>query len=194
MASNKVPPTYNTYSGVHFDLLNPAPDMIFIEDIAHALSLQCRWGGHASRFYSIAEHCLHVSNMVQEAAALHGLLHDAAEAYVGDCITPLKDQVPEYKKIEDRIQQMIFGTFGVGDFSWDRSCVSLADRKMIPTEAKVLLPGSERYEWLKNFPKPYESVEIQCYDPMIVEQLFLNRFHELIAKKPELKTNFKKAS
>lgn len=86
-------PTILTYTGRKFDLLNPDPSMICIEDIAHALSLKCRWGGHTSRFYSVAEHSLNVMSRVSEAAKFEALLHDAAEAYLGDIASPFKDSL-----------------------------------------------------------------------------------------------------
>lgn len=84
-------PTILTFTGRTFDLLNPDPTSICIEDIAHALSLKCRWGGHTSRFYSVAEHSLNVMSRVSDKAKFEALLHDAAEAYLGDIASPFKD-------------------------------------------------------------------------------------------------------
>jgi len=79
-----------TYTGKRFDTLNPKPEDICIEDIAHALSMICRFGGHCRQFYSVAQHCLLVSCNLPVEAELWGLMHDAAEAYVGDVVTPIK--------------------------------------------------------------------------------------------------------
>ena len=67
-----------TFSGLRFWPLDPNPEKILIDDIAHALAHQCRFGGHASRFYSVAEHSVHVSRLCLPEHALWGLLHDVA--------------------------------------------------------------------------------------------------------------------
>lgn len=88
-------------SGVMHDLLNPAangdPN---IEDIAHALANICRWTGHTSRFYSVAEHCIRAAAIAPSGCKLHVLMHDATEAYLGDVATPLKQLLPKYQEIE----------------------------------------------------------------------------------------------
>src|ERR1017187_10636100 len=73
-----------TFSGIHFWPLLPNPADIRIEDIAHALSNQCRFAGHAREFYSVAEHSVRVSQLCPPEDALWGLLHDASEAYLTD--------------------------------------------------------------------------------------------------------------
>jgi uncharacterized protein len=79
-----------TYTGKQFWPLSPLPEDIVIEDIAHALSMQCRFGGHVRTFYSVAQHSVHVSLLVEPQYALWGLLHDAAEAYLVDLPRPIK--------------------------------------------------------------------------------------------------------
>src|ERR1035441_7448066 len=79
-----------TFSGLRFWPLDPDPDKILIEDIAHALAHQCRFGGHASKFYSVAEHSVHVSKLCAPKDALWGLLHDASEAYCGAVWAPAR--------------------------------------------------------------------------------------------------------
>jgi len=84
-----------TFEGREFDLVNPGPDMVSAEDIAHALSQLCRYNGHTHRFYSVAEHSVLVSDWLasqghRPGIVLAGLLHDAHEAYVSDLPAPLK--------------------------------------------------------------------------------------------------------
>ena len=82
-----------TASGRRAFVEDPRACDLVIEDIAHALSNICRFGGHCSRFYSVAQHSVCVSALVERTRpdlALHALLHDAAEAYVGDVIRPIK--------------------------------------------------------------------------------------------------------
>jgi hypothetical protein len=84
-----------THSGKALDLRCPDPRDIDVADIAHALSMICRYNGHTNRHYSVAEHCCHVSDWVNlpgygRGGALAGLLHDASEAYVGDLTYPMQ--------------------------------------------------------------------------------------------------------
>lgn len=105
-------PWITTYSGKEFHILEPSYDEICIEDIAHALSLTCRFGGHAKRFYSVAEHSVYVSILCQDKNKMAGLLHDASEAYIGDVVSPLKSVLPQYKDIERDIMMFIADRFG----------------------------------------------------------------------------------
>ena len=105
----------NTFSGLRFWPLNPDPEKILIGDIVHALAHQCRFGGHASRVYSVAEHSVHISRLCPPEVALWGLLHDASQAYLVDLPRPLK-QLPEfaaYREAERRLQRMIAVRFGL---------------------------------------------------------------------------------
>lgn len=82
-------------SGVYVNLLDPDPALICPADIAHHLGMTCRYGGGVRRFYSVAEHSLLVVDLLRwlgqpAEIVVAGLLHDAAEAYVGDVIAPLK--------------------------------------------------------------------------------------------------------
>lgn len=112
---NKIypPSSIRTYTGIIFELLNPTEDMIAIEDIAHSLSLQCRFTGHTIRHVSIAEHCIWVSQHLPDELKLAGLLHDASEAYLIDVPTPLKKLLPRYKELEEKISDVIFRKFNV---------------------------------------------------------------------------------
>ena len=102
-----------TFSGNEIDPCDPKPDQIFIKDIAHALSLMCRAGGHFPQFYSVAQHCI---ACVKEARArelgkreqLSCLLHDASEAYIADITRPVKAQLPDYLVYENKLQNLIY--------------------------------------------------------------------------------------
>lgn len=103
-----------TISGVKVDLERPAWDSINIVDIAHALSMQCRYNGHVPTFYSVAEHSCRVVDVLlnkgHDQFALRGLLHDAAEAYLGDLVSPMKrisDIGALYKKYESKMDNAI---------------------------------------------------------------------------------------
>ncbi|MBR9652087.1 hypothetical protein [Thalassovita aquimarina] len=102
-----------TISGRKFPVGEPDPEQIDIEDIAHALSLLVRFNGHCTRFYSVAEHSVHVSHEVAPELALIGLLHDAAEAYLGDVPSPLKKQLSQFSEFEHKMELAIGECFGV---------------------------------------------------------------------------------
>ena len=88
--SERVGDWIQTMSGVIFYPLDPRPEEIRIEDIAHALSHQCRFAGHCREFYSVAEHSVRVSRELPQEFMLWGLLHDASEAYLVDLPRPIK--------------------------------------------------------------------------------------------------------
>jgi hypothetical protein len=79
-----------TYSGAEFSLIDPQPDQVRIGDIAHSLSQLCRFVGATRSFYSVAQHCVLVSDHCPPEYAFAGLMHDAAEAYCLDMPRPLK--------------------------------------------------------------------------------------------------------
>ena len=133
-----------TRSGIHFDLTSPTIDMISWYDIAASLSKICRFGGHCERFYSVAEHCLHVARLVPDDLAAYGLLHDAHEAYIGDMISPLKRLVSEspIKDLEILLDRLIYekaGLFFPNDAI--HTAVREADLRMLATERRDLFPG-----------------------------------------------------
>ena len=86
-------PAIRVVGGGVVDVLNPARDSIHLEDIAHALSMLCRYGGHLLEHYSVAQHSCLVAQLLEPRLRVYGLLHDAAEAYLGDVVTPLKGKL-----------------------------------------------------------------------------------------------------
>ena len=124
-----------TYTGRKLDLANPNPDDLDLDDIAHALSLICRFTGHVREFYSVAQHCVIVSSLVPPELALSALLHDATEAYIGDVSRPLKGLLPEYRAIEARLWAAIAERFGVTEAPE----IKLADNIALLWERRDLL-------------------------------------------------------
>ena len=102
-----------TYSGERVYLFRPTAAMIHLADIAQALSQICRYGGHTRSHYSVAEHSVLVSEKFKGEMAFAALLHDAAEAYLGDVISPLKALLLDYEKIYDKFDDAIAEKFGV---------------------------------------------------------------------------------
>ena len=87
-----------TYTGNHFKPTNPNPELIRIEDIAHALSMLCRGNGHVSSFWSVGEHCICCAKEaagrgLSKKVVLACLLHDASECYMSDVPRPLKQNM-----------------------------------------------------------------------------------------------------
>lgn len=106
-----------TYTGVPFKILDIDPRQINIVDIAQALSNQCRYNGHTREFFSVAEHCVHMTRYVRRMGGtpieqLTTLLHDASEPYMGDMIRPLKHQMPLYRELEEKIHAAVATVYG----------------------------------------------------------------------------------
>lgn len=130
-----------TASGLMVNPLNPDPDTLTLPDIAHALSHICRFTGHVSRFYSVAEHSVRVARLVPPEDRLAALLHDATEAYLCDIPSPIKPLLVGYAEAEDRLARVIADKWGV-TYPWPES-VKEADRIMLHSEARVLMGDPE---------------------------------------------------
>lgn len=96
-----------TFTGRRVDPYHLRAEDIAIEDIAHALSLLCRFGGHTREFYSVAQHSVRVARSLPKEMMLEGLLHDATEAYIQDLVRPVKHRCPQYKALEKHIWRSI---------------------------------------------------------------------------------------
>lgn len=111
-----VPKSIRTFTGKYLNVFDPNPDDIDIVDIAHALSMLPRFGGHAPIPYSVAEHSLWVSNELQKAGAsiseiYAGLMHDCSEAYLIDIPKPIKLELPDYNRLEDSLMLVLAQKF-----------------------------------------------------------------------------------
>lgn len=105
-----------TYTGKHFDPVNPDASLLYIEDIAHALSLLCRGNGHVQTFFSVGQHCIACAKEAQARGLsarliLACLIHDASECYMSDVPRPFKQTLPEYNRLEDQLLDMIYTHF-----------------------------------------------------------------------------------
>jgi len=180
-----------TFTGKVFDLLNPKPEMVCIEDIAHSLAYQCRYTGHTRQFYSIAQHCvLMAENPDLPGDPMAKLLHDADEAYIGDIAKPfkrllwVKDLNGFYQTVrgfERKIQAVIGLALGV-DLTHSAE-VKEADIRMMATEIRDLMPVMPLgFEWGVNVSKPVAE-KIIPWGPEASEELFLAVYKMLKLKR-----------
>ena len=164
-----------TFSGRQYWPLDPSAADVCIEDIAAALSKECRFGGHVSRFYSVAEHSLLVSQVVPTEYALAGLLHDATEAYVKDIPRPLKRGLGSaYADIEELNWLAICDWAGISPVLHES--VKQADDAVLMAEKEELL-SREGPQWSVNVEPA--NVQIVGHEPGTAAFLFLRRYYEL---------------
>lgn len=134
-----------TYTGGMFWPLDPRPEEVRLDDIVHALSHICRYGGHCRLFYSVAQHSVLVADIASQVSndplvMIYALLHDAAEAYVGDMVRPLKRFMPDYCAIENKVHSTILERFGLPlPVSRMIDIINDADRHALVTEKRDLM-------------------------------------------------------
>jgi 5'-deoxynucleotidase YfbR-like HD superfamily hydrolase len=174
--------TIKTFTGQYFDLARPNPDDIDIESIAHALSNICRFGGHCPQFYSVAEHCLHCAKLAYRdkqpiRTVMAILLHDAAEAYLGDIVKPLKVMLPKYQELESQVELAIERRFGV-DFDINAEAIKNYDRALLKAEKVYMWPDdAEKWAGFETIPKV--SVRFNFFSPREAEITFKESWSQL---------------
>lgn len=176
-----------TYSGEKFFPARPEAGGIHVEDIAHALSMQCRFAGHTSCFYSVAQHSIHVSDYCPRFP-LHALLHDAAEAYILDFPRPIKhllrrEKCETYDRLEEGLMAAIWERFGLQAPGEEGLAeIKKADLLLLATEARDFMSPlhpdwvhCERNGW------PVIPDRLPAMSPGAACWLFLKKFRELTA-------------
>jgi hypothetical protein len=174
-----------TASGRQFWPLDPRPEDIFMVDVAHALAMKCRYTGHCLEFYSVAQHSVLASLLMEQWARLEnecqktwglwGLLHDATEAYLPDVARPVKRELIGFKEIEDRLAECVAMRFGLPWPMPDR--IAEADLVLLATEYRDLM-ASSAVPWgcIENV-RPMAEV-IEPLPPNRARAQFLGRWRE----------------
>lgn len=156
--------TIRLYSGGYLNLEDPKPEQFTLIDIAKGLSNICRFGGQIGQFYSVAQHCLTCYDVAKadgcsfdECVAV--LMHDAAEAFVGDMVKPLKELITGFVRVEDRVAECIEAKFGI-DFAMHKDLIReidhailIAERRSLFSADKVIWTGEDSVRNLSKFVK-----------------------------------------
>jgi hypothetical protein len=176
-----------TFTGLRFWPLDPRPEDICIEDIAHALACENRYGGHLPEPYSVAHHCLLAAWIARDilggdrADVRDTLMHDAAEAYLKDIPRPLKRSLPGYKEIEHGVEAAIAAKFGLR-FPMP-PIVKRADEMALAIERRDLFPASHQQLWVTDRTHDQRMVSdrgrVAFKDWRVVERRFLEVFQAL---------------
>lgn len=176
--------TIKLFTGGYYDVANPRACDVHIKDIAHALAHICRFGGHIPRWYSVAEHsveCWRKSEreILPRMTQLACLLHDAAEAYLGDVVKPLKVLLdPIYGPLEKKNEQAIAERFGI-DFGATKIVWKRIDREMLIAERDAIF-GKDGAIWSGEDSVAKYVFKPQFNDPIAAEQRFLSAFYEIM--------------
>ena len=169
-----------TYTGKQFWPLDPLAREVDLKDIAHSLGYQCRFNGHCLQFYSVAQHSVLVSRLVSREQSLAALFHDAAEAYTGDLIRPLKKFLPkEFKQMESQIELAIYEAFEIKNVNEEE--IKLADNIALMTEMRDVM-AKPPVKWNEDGLYKPHSERIIPLGPDEAEQLFIKRYNELRKK------------
>jgi uncharacterized protein len=174
-----------TASGKQFFLLEPRLEDVDIVDIAHALSMQCRWTGHCKFHYSVAQHSYYCSFLGPDNEAFDRLMHDAPEAYIGDLNRPLKHYTEAgvaYRRQEETIQKVIAERFGYSVI--EPPSVKTADNLMLYTEKKQIMgytfdEAKDADEVVRTAKEETAPILIEQWSPSHAKTMFLKRFEEL---------------
>ena len=159
-----------TYTGKQFWPLDPRPEDVCIEDIAHALANINRFGGHCRISYSVGQHSLVVHRV---CSTFQALMHDSAEAYIGDMVRPLKMHMPDFQACEWLVWYAICDRFDIDPVM--RPEVKNADNIALVTERRDLMKGGPRWE-IEDHYKPRRQVIVPLV-PDFIERQFLKEFN-----------------
>jgi hypothetical protein len=177
-----------TYTGGVFLLDDPQPEQVRLADVAHSLALTCRFGGHCREFYSVAQHSVLMAraSVGTPELALAVLLHDAAEAYTGDLVAPVKRrfETEAWRSFEDRIDWAVGSALGGPPYDWVSTVrsnhVKDLDRRMLAAEARLLMVWPPPWKWGIEGVESLVS-EIAPWGPELAEREFVGEYARLTA-------------
>jgi len=185
MGKIDTPEWIRTYSGKKFYVFNPKQKDIVIEDIAHSLSLICRFTGHTEDLYSVGQHSLLVMELCPEEFKLEGLTHDFPEAYITDLATPVKRKMPNYKEFENTLHTAIAKKFHL-QFPMPK-IIKEIDQEVFRMEWAYLMERNKKTKFGKF---RMEKEEFRILPPKEVEKRIIEVFHKLHSKRiNEIKMN-----
>lgn len=173
------------YSGKPFYPEDPRAEDIDIIDIAHALSLTNRFGGHTLEPYPVSQHSVLLSELVEEKNAFAALMHDAPEYIVGDLVRPVKYRCPNFETIENKIHNCIFDKYGIDRKIPDQ--VKDEDVRICFTERRDLTNYTGETDW-GNEMQPH-FIKIKPWPWKKAKRKFIERFNELCPE--EFKVDYK---
>jgi uncharacterized protein len=179
-------PYLQTVSGRWVNPFDPDPDQLDAGDIARALANQCRFGGHSRVFYSVAQHSVIVSELVEQRGGdaedvFAALMHDASEAYLGDMPHPIKHRSSlgaAFKAAEDHLEAALRERFRI---KADVPEIKRADRALLATERRAF--SAEGWHWPELEGVEPLELELTALAPDEAAQAFAQRYAELDARR-----------
>jgi uncharacterized protein len=187
MSSPPAPGPYlQTVSGRWVNPFDPDPEQLDAGDIARALANQCRFGGHCRVFYSVAQHSVLVSELVEQGGGdaedvFAALMHDATEAYLGDMPHPLKHRSPlgaAFKAAEDQLEMALREHFGIKP---DVPEIKRVDRALLATERRAF--SAEDWHWPELEGVEPLDIALEAWPPDEAARAFAERYAELDARR-----------
>lgn len=181
-------------SGRHFYVLDPQPEDITINDIAHSLANICRFTGHANRFYGVGEHSILCARIARKLGystlqQLYCLLHDASESVMNDLARPVKQNIPQYKEIEDNVMDVMWKVAGLPNPTVeDYKVVKLMDNTLLINEMEQLMnrtyeEGLEYVQTFVDLSVGYNAGESKTPFIDMYNKLYMELLDELSGKK-----------
>lgn len=188
MTTAEEEPWILTRSGIKFASLRPDPDRVRVTDIAWALSMRCRYGGHCDRFYSVAEHSVLVFESVRRQAPddrdlnLAALFHDAHEAYspFGDVYSPFKPHFPMIREVEDGLDRAIAAKMRFDPNLFHDPVVRETDHRILFDERSALLPTAGNDWAIDSSGLDPLGVKIEFWSPLDAFDTFMAAYWDII--------------